>query len=139
MTSTISGEGADIKGTPGMKTVKTGELHSNSGTEFAYKIEIEKNEKLPKIFHSGTASTSSTEEKLVKKEKTTGTAMQLFAQKPRKANHNRPVQLVTNFHRMNIQNKDGNIMKYSVKFEPEVADNAGKTMGTILKGCREQL
>lgn len=69
MTSTISGEGADIKGTPGMKTVKSGELHSNSGT----------------------ASTSSTEEKLVKKEKTTGTAMQLFAQKPRKANHGRPV------------------------------------------------
>lgn len=40
---------------------------------------------------------------------------------------------------MNIQNKDGNIMKYSVKFEPEIADNANKIQGQIIKGCREQL
>ena len=47
-----------------------------------------------------------------------------FAKRPSKANHGRSVTLLTNFHRMQVQNKDGNIMKYSVKFEPEIADNA---------------
>jgi len=35
-----------------------------------------------------------------------------------------------------VKNRDGNIFKYSIKIEPEVAAT-GKLTGGVLKGCRE--
>jgi len=59
------------------------------------------------------------------------------ATKPRRANHGREVQLVTNYHSLKIQNS-GQIFQYSTSFEPECADT-GKICGLVIKGCREEL
>ena len=60
-----------------------------------------------------------------------------FASRPAKANHGRPIQVISNYHRIKI-NKGGkeDIHQYSVHITPEVAVT-GKLTGQIIKACRE--
>lgn len=66
----------------------------------------------------------------------------LFPKKPTRAQNKevKPLKLYSNYFEVEFDSKDiAGVNKYTVKYEPELPDNAGKMRKQILKLCRDEL
>jgi hypothetical protein len=70
------------------------------------------------------------------------TIANMFPKKPARGpkSDGKPVKLYTNYFSIDFDSKDvAGVNKYTVKFEPEIPDNARAMRKTVLKLCRDQI
>lgn len=66
----------------------------------------------------------------------------LFPKKPARANgaDGKPLKLFSNYFQIDFDSKDiAGVNKYTVKYEPEIPDNAREMRKKVLKLCRDQI
>jgi hypothetical protein len=66
----------------------------------------------------------------------------IFPKKPARSSkaEGKPIKLYSNFFSIDFDSKDvAGVNKYTVKFEPEIPDNARAMRKTVLKLCRDQI